>query len=712
MAASPDPSAVSVRARIAAFLFAALLASTGALPAGEGASRREGGREGEAAGAREGAGGGEQVIQTVIDELDKLCRERTIFMIGPEKARRLAELVREKKPLYAVECGTAIGYSALWIARELRAAGRGRLVTIELDPRRAAEARGHLQRAGLEDIVEVRAGDAREVLKELAPGIDFLFLDCNFENYAPCLRAAEPKLAEGALLVADNAGAGAAAMADYLAEVRARHQSRTEWFDIDLPWGKRDAMEISIFRGAAGGRIRPWAENPRFWELGGRPILLLGGSKDDNIFQLPDLDEHLAEIQAAGGNYVRNTMSDRPDKGFEVYPFLRLDDGRYDLGRWNDDYWRRFERLLSGARDRGIVVQIEVWDRFDYADHAAPNWKNHPYNPENNVNYTAAESKLAATYPNHPGRNENLFFFTVPALDDNTVVRRYQEAQVDKMLSIALDYGNVLYCIDNETSGRAEWPAYWAERIRRRAAERGVEVHVTEMWDSWDPKAAMHRQTYDHPELYSFVDVSQNNHNRGQAHWDNLQWVLAYLREKPRPLNTVKIYGADTGRYGSARDGEERFWRNIFGGAAATRFHRPSSGLGLDERAKAHLRSLRLFAAEFDFFRAEPDAESRLISARQPNEAYLTLVPGRQYAVYFPDGGEVVLDLSGAEGSFGLRWLDIAAGRWEDAGTVQGGSKVPLQAPGKGHRACLLSRRPAAAATPADAGASEDVEGT
>ena len=47
----------------------------------------------------------------MIDESDKLRREKTIYMTGPTNAKRLAELVREKKPVVVVECGTAVGYS-------------------------------------------------------------------------------------------------------------------------------------------------------------------------------------------------------------------------------------------------------------------------------------------------------------------------------------------------------------------------------------------------------------------------------------------------------------------------------------------------------------------------------------------------------------------------------------------------------------------------
>jgi glycerophosphoryl diester phosphodiesterase len=202
----------------------------------------------------EGVAAPDPKIDPVITELDKVCRERTIFMIGPEKGKRLAELVRTKKPKLVVECGTAIGYSGLWIARELKTLGTGKLITIEIDEKRAKEAEANFKRAGVGDIVTVKIGDASKVLREIVGPVDFLFVDCNFENYLPCFVAAEDKLADGALLVADNAGIGASGMADYLKLVRSRYNSSIEWFDMDLPWGKRDAMEITVFRGGKRDR--------------------------------------------------------------------------------------------------------------------------------------------------------------------------------------------------------------------------------------------------------------------------------------------------------------------------------------------------------------------------------------------------------------------------------------------------------------------------
>ncbi|MFV1968499.1 MAG: putative collagen-binding domain-containing protein, partial [Pirellulaceae bacterium] len=132
----------------------------------------------------------------------------------------------------------------------------------------------------------------------------------------------------------------------------------------------------------------------------------------------------------------------------------------------------------------------------------------------------------------------------------------------------------------------------------------------------------------------------------------------------------------------------------VLGGAASSRFHRPDSGLGLGQEARAHIRSMRLLTTDLDIFRAEPDASSQLLLERDENEAYLTRIEGQQYAVYFPNGGSVRLDLTQAPGTYRQRWLDIAESRWTDARLVQSGGKLLLEPPGPGHWAVLLKKTP------------------
>lgn len=440
----------------------------------------------------------------------------------------------------------------------------------------------------------------------------------------------------------------------------------------------------------AGDAIRPWSENPWYWQYQGEPVFLAGGSDDDNLFQWPKekLFEQLDLLKSCGGNYVRNTMSDRQDKGFELYPFQRRSDGKYDLNRWNEAYWHRFETFLQETEKRDVIVQIEVWDRFDYS---RDNWLPHPYHPKNNVNYSHESSGLAAAYPDHPGRNKQPFFYTVPTLRNNEIVYRYQERFVEKLLSHTLKYGHVLYCMDNETSGAEEWGQWWAGFIKRRAKEAGRSVYVTEMWDAWNLREEEHKRTFDYPELYDFVDVSQNNHNKGETHWNNFQWVKEYLADHPRPMNTVKTYGADGNKFGHTdQDGLERVWRHALGGAAAVRFHRPDSGLGLSSQAQATLKSIRLLEERVKFWELEPRNE--LLQSREENEAYVASSEGAAYVVFFTDGGHVELDLTGQRQDFTLEWLDIGKGELNGAKEITGGGKATLQPPGDGLWLAVMTR--------------------
>ncbi len=433
-----------------------------------------------------------------------------------------------------------------------------------------------------------------------------------------------------------------------------------------------------------GPGIRPWSENPRYWSYKGEPVLLLGATNNDNLFQNQNLKGHLDSLKAIGGNYVRNTMSDR-DEGDER-AFAKNSDGLYDLNQWNDNYWEKFENLLNWAEEREIIVQIEIWDRFD---HARQEWQGDPYNPKNNINYTYEEAMLDSLYPDHPGANKQPFFFTPPTLDDNKVLLPFQQAFVEKLLSLSLNYGNVLYCIDNETSGVEEWATYWADFIREHA--EGNTVYLTQMWDDWDLRSDMHKRTLDHPERYDFIDISQNSHKTGQENWDNAQYVFEYINHEPRPVNSTKIYGSDHGpwldRGISSSHAIETFFRNILGGFATSRFHRPPHGLSLSLQSSAAIQTIRKIEEKVHFWELEP--MMGLLENREDNEAYLVGKEGKKYLVYFPSSGEVEVQLSG---SFDLLWIDVTDAQWKQEEKVNADGEILLSPPGQnGYIAVLIN---------------------
>ena len=449
------------------------------------------------------------------------------------------------------------------------------------------------------------------------------------------------------------------------------------WIFLILPsiytLGQSGFVPLAEFEeaGAAGQAqaIRPCSKNPWYWEYRGEPVILIGGSDDDNLFQWNgvELIDHLDLLVSAGGNYLRNTMSDR-DEG-NLYPFKLLADGKYDLEQWNDAFWHRLSFFLEETSKRDIIVQLTLWDHFDIGSRQ---WVVHPWNPDNNINMEAGTWK---------GRSD--FYSTVDRKALGEI--GFQQGYVDKLLSIALSYNNVLYNINNESSESGNWENYWALYMKDEAEKRGKQIYVTNMQLS-AANAVRHVMT--HSQIFDYVDISQNNQDskgaRGTAHWDNLM----FLREKvasfgPIPMNNVKIYGATDGSTnysaGSETEAIDRFWRNIFGGCASARFHRPSVpekrwGAGLNERVQTNLKAMNMLLQKLDIVSCSPhnDLLSPRVSVPSMMEAYVTANIGRQYAIYFPQGRYTVnLDPWIYVDKMKLQWLDINDLEWSEPEIVE-----------------------------------------
>jgi predicted O-methyltransferase YrrM len=125
--------------------------------------------------------------------------------IDAEEGRLLQVLLRAVGARTVVELGTLGGYSAIWMARALPEDGR--LITLELEPERAELARRYFRRAGLEDRIEVRVGDALDTLAELADAgpYDAVFIDADKERYPAYLDWSAANVRAGGLIIADNA---------------------------------------------------------------------------------------------------------------------------------------------------------------------------------------------------------------------------------------------------------------------------------------------------------------------------------------------------------------------------------------------------------------------------------------------------------------------------------------------------------------------------
>jgi len=443
------------------------------------------------------------------------------------------------------------------------------------------------------------------------------------------------------------------------------------------------------------GEIQPWSDNVRYWQYKGEPVLLLGGSKTDHLFLADGLLEHLDEMKEVGANYVRNTMCQR--EGKELKPYALVDDSIFDLNKWNEDYWTRFKDMLKWTNERDIIVQIEVWDRFDYSQKY---WEISPWNPRLNINYSYEEIGFDEKYPLHPSKDVHPFFHSFPDMPKYDkkldVIYKYQEAFVNKMLSYSLQYGNVLYCMNNETMTDSKWGKYWINFITKKAEEKRVSINTTDMFDDVHKgKESLYAPIiFNDGEHYTFADISQvNSRNFDDTHWNEVQWLIEQVNKTyPRPSNHTKIYGGGYTNYGSGgqEDGIERFWRNILAGSAGVRFHRGPNGNNLNDKAKASIQATRLLESQMKLWELQPHME--LLEDRLPNEAYLAAEPGEKYALYFTNAGSVGLDLTKSKGTFTLKWISITQGVWYREEKIRGGEVATITAPFKGGWVAALTK--------------------
>jgi len=174
--------------------------------------------------------------------MDRAVTEWTLPVIGREKGRVLRRLLLKHQPRRGIEVGSLFGYSAILVAGQMPRGGR--LTCVEQNPYLAKFVEYNAEAAGFGKRVKVVVGDALRVLPLLRGPVDFLLIDAKKEDYLDYLRAVEPRLVKGALIVADNTGMFRRDVKAYLDHVRAggRYQSREHDFGFDC-------MEVSVFRG-------------------------------------------------------------------------------------------------------------------------------------------------------------------------------------------------------------------------------------------------------------------------------------------------------------------------------------------------------------------------------------------------------------------------------------------------------------------------------
>jgi predicted O-methyltransferase YrrM len=141
-----------------------------------------------------------KILQVLREIIDKQGRRMNVPTTDGRLLRLLAEAIGAKT---VVEIGTSNGISSIWMGLALQKTG-GKLITHEIDPQTAAQARENFAAAGVANLITVVEGDAHQTVAKLQGPIDLVFIDADKEGYLDYLQKLLPLVRPGGLVLAHN----------------------------------------------------------------------------------------------------------------------------------------------------------------------------------------------------------------------------------------------------------------------------------------------------------------------------------------------------------------------------------------------------------------------------------------------------------------------------------------------------------------------------
>lgn len=137
-----------------------------------------------------------------LEKLEQEAKKTFVPIIRREMQSFLKVFLKIQKPERILEVGTAIGFSALFMAEY--APSNCRVTTIENYEKRIPIARRHFEEAGRQEQITLLQGDARDVLKTLEGTYDLIFMDAAKGQYIHYLPELMRLMHPGSVLISDN----------------------------------------------------------------------------------------------------------------------------------------------------------------------------------------------------------------------------------------------------------------------------------------------------------------------------------------------------------------------------------------------------------------------------------------------------------------------------------------------------------------------------
>lgn len=132
----------------------------------------------------------------------KECEDRKLPIIHKEVGQFIKLIIRQLNAESIIEVGTNVGYSSIFMSSAM--GRRGRVVTVERSDKFYQEALKNIKRFGLDNNIEVRFGDATEVLDTIEGTFDMAFIDAAKSYYKTFFDKCCRKMKPGGIILSDN----------------------------------------------------------------------------------------------------------------------------------------------------------------------------------------------------------------------------------------------------------------------------------------------------------------------------------------------------------------------------------------------------------------------------------------------------------------------------------------------------------------------------
>jgi len=170
-----------------------------------------------------------------------VARELRARQVARSTGQFLFSLVAPQWDCEVLEIGGSRGYSSIWLGAGVRYFG-GRVLSLEADPAKVEAWRANVAEAGLEETVDLIAGDAFETLPQIDDVFDIVFIDAEKDDYERLFQLSRDKVEAGGLFVADNV----LSHADPLAEYSAARQADPDLLSVTVPLDRGLELSVSL----------------------------------------------------------------------------------------------------------------------------------------------------------------------------------------------------------------------------------------------------------------------------------------------------------------------------------------------------------------------------------------------------------------------------------------------------------------------------------